>query len=198
MLNCSMLNRPFVSKSRNVTRQKIINWRTNLKFPSKPVISKEAHSFIESLICEKENRLGSTVDSPSVILTPNDPSTNRHRNSNGTRTLDKGGANEIKSHPWFRGIDFTNIHLQTPPFVPRLDSAGDTKYFEDDIDPNPLPAPDAGSPTATKDPMLKGEFGADNLEVRKQLAFQVRSSCFFLCSSSWLPQHSSSLLNSAR
>lgn len=158
-----LTERPFVSKSRNVTRQKIMNWRTNLKFPSRPLISKEAHSFIESLICEKENRLGSRGDALSSAIT----------NPNGTRTLDNGGANEIKSHPWFRGIDWSTIHLQTPPFIPELSSAGDTKYFEDDIHPNPLAAPDNGVVDGgTKDPMLKGEFGADNLDIRKQLAFQ--------------------------
>lgn len=44
------------------------------------------------------------------------------------------GANEIKAHPWFRGIDFANIHRQKPPFVPELKSDADCRYFDQDID----------------------------------------------------------------
>lgn len=160
-----------------------MNWRTSLKFPSRPRISKEAQNFIEMLICEKEDRLGYQSDSapsrPQSIVSPQRRQGPAHTTikGNGARALDRGGANEIKSHPWFRGIDFDTIHLQTPPFVPELSSPGDTRYFEDDIDPNPLPAPDAGAGgaavDATRDPMLKGAHGADNLDVRKQLAFQV-------------------------
>lgn len=49
----------FVSKSRHVTRQRILNWRSQLRFPTKPRISPEARDFIESLVCEPEERLGS-------------------------------------------------------------------------------------------------------------------------------------------
>lgn len=42
-----------------MTRQKILNWRTSLKFPPKPQISATARNFIESLVCEPEDRLGS-------------------------------------------------------------------------------------------------------------------------------------------
>lgn len=176
---------PFVSKSRNITRQKIMNWRTSLKFPSRPRISKEAQNFIEMLICEKEDRLGTQSDSApsrpqSAIFAQQGEAGRGAARGNGARTLDRGRANEIKDHPWFRGTDFDTIHLQTPPFVPELATPGDTKYFDDDIDPNPLAAPDAAGAAkdATKDPMLKGAHGADNLDMRKQLAFQVRSLSF--------------------
>lgn len=39
---------------------------------------------------------------------------------------------------WFKGLDFQTLHLQTPPFIPELRSPGDTRYFEDDIKPEPL------------------------------------------------------------
>lgn len=73
---------------------------------------------------------------------------------------------------WFRGIDFSTIHLQTPPFIPDLKDASDTRYFEDDIDPNPLAAPNGEDPEATKDPMLRNkDHGKHLMKVRKSLAF---------------------------
>ncbi len=52
---------PFVSKSRHLTRQKILNWKQTLRFPPKPRISREGQDFIARLVCEKEDRLGSTA-----------------------------------------------------------------------------------------------------------------------------------------
>ena len=48
--------------------------------------------------------------------------------------LFRSGAEMIKAHPWFRGVDFETIHQKTPPFVPQLSTPGDTRYFEDEID----------------------------------------------------------------
>ena len=39
---------------------------------------------------------------------------------------------------WFRGIDFKTIHLQDPPFQPELKDPSDTRYFDDDINDEPL------------------------------------------------------------
>ncbi|MBE3049005.1 hypothetical protein IMZ48_42205, partial [Candidatus Bathyarchaeota archaeon] len=41
-------------------------------------------------------------------------------------------AEDLKAHKWFRNIAWDSLHLQTPPFVPRIRSADDTQYFEDD------------------------------------------------------------------
>lgn len=48
------------------------------------------------------------------------------------------GAEDIKSHQWFKGIDFATLHLQEPPFKPQLKTPGDTRYFDDDIEDKPL------------------------------------------------------------
>ena len=42
---------------------------------------------------------------------------------------------------WFRGIDFKTIHLQDPPFQPELKDPSDTRYFDDDINDEPLRTP---------------------------------------------------------
>lgn len=60
---------------------------------------------VPSLVCNTENRLG------------------------------RGGADEIKSHKFFRGVDFNSLRLIRAPFEPKLSSNVDTTYFPtDEID----------------------------------------------------------------
>ncbi|BGP02329.1 hypothetical protein NBRC10513v2_005977 [Rhodotorula toruloides] len=163
---------PFVSKSRQETRAKIHNWRQALRFPSKPQVSREAQDLVRRLICEPEDRLGSR----STSARPNSILQNQRSGFLGDSHLGKDGAEDIKAHPWFRGLDFSTLHLQTPPFRPQLSSPTDTKYFDDDIPPEPLPAPEIApgvpAPDSTRDPLLKHPVeGPRLLEVRKELAF---------------------------
>ena len=39
-------------------------------------------------------------------------------------------ADDIKSHPFFRGVDWNSIRQVTAPFVPKLSSITDTTYFQ--------------------------------------------------------------------
>jgi protein-serine/threonine kinase len=41
-------------------------------------------------------------------------------------------VNQIKSHPFFYGADWNALRYIVPPFVPRLQSITDTKYFPTD------------------------------------------------------------------
>lgn len=34
----------------------------------------------------------------------------------------KTGANEIKAHPWFKGINWALLRNESPPYVPRRQS----------------------------------------------------------------------------
>ena len=43
--------------------------------------------------------------------------------------LGRSGANEIKFHPFFRGVDFQSLRTISAPFCPRLSSNVDTQYF---------------------------------------------------------------------
>ncbi|KAG8932846.1 hypothetical protein FRC03_000163 [Tulasnella sp. 419] len=164
---------PFMSNSRHVTRQKILNWKQSLKFPSRPRVSREAISFMEQLLCEPEDRLGSQTS--ASVTRPNSLAMQARRSgfiaSHGALgSVD--GAELLKAHPWFRGIDWTNIHKEEAPFKPNLRSPEDTRYFEDDIPPEPL-APANGAPAdATRDPLLRDKVHGDNImNVRKALAF---------------------------
>lgn len=60
---------------------------------------------IHSLVCNTENRLG------------------------------RGGAEEIKNHKFFRGVEFDTLRRIRAPFEPKLSSNVDTTYFPtDEID----------------------------------------------------------------
>ncbi|KCV68465.1 AGC/DMPK protein kinase [Fonticula alba] len=50
---------------------------------------------------------------------------------------------QIKAHPFFKGIDWETTRQQTPPIVPQLNGPEDTHLFEDDLFeiPPDLPAP---------------------------------------------------------
>lgn len=91
---------PFYSDDPMTTCRKIVNWRMFLKFPEEAPISAEARDLIERLLCDVDDRLGT-----------------------------KGGAAEIRRHPFFRGIDWENLcykrvrerrHLGAPPAPSRL------------------------------------------------------------------------------
>ncbi|CAE6478552.1 unnamed protein product [Rhizoctonia solani] len=161
MFECVYGYPPFVSNSRHVTRQKILNWRTSLRFPPRPKISREGVDLIARLLCEPEDRIGAQGGLPIAM--------NRRSGFLGG-SLD--GAADIKAHPWFKDIDFARIHEQQAPFKPELQRPDDTKHFDTDIAPEPL-APANGAPAdATKDPMLRHKVhGAHVLETRKAFAF---------------------------
>jgi len=92
---------PFCSEHPNETYRKIMNWKKTLIFPEETPISDEARDLIERLLCEQENRLGIN------------------------------GVEEIKAHPFFKGVDWNNLRMQRAPFIPQLSSPIDTSYFDE-------------------------------------------------------------------
>lgn len=55
----------------------------------------------------------------------------------------KGGAQEIKEHNWFRGVDWNMVKQKKiqPPWVPEIESSTDFQYFDE--------YPDSGQPLVT-------------------------------------------------
>ena len=91
---------PFCSKEINEVCFKIINWEKFLEIPEKAKLNDDTSDLIFRMLSNKENRLG------------------------------KNGADEIKKHPFFKGLDWNNIRKMTPPFIPKLKNEYDTSYFD--------------------------------------------------------------------
>ena len=53
---------------------------------------------------------------------------------------DRLELSKIKDHPFFKGINWDEIHLDTPPFLPEIKSADDFSNFEDDEELEPSKA----------------------------------------------------------
>lgn len=63
--------------------------------------------------------------------------------------LGRGGAQEIKLHRFFKGVDFNNLRRFRAPFEPRLTSEIDTTYFPtDDLEQQAKDAMDVDDPHA--------------------------------------------------
>ena len=78
--------------------------------------------------------------------------------------IGREGADEIKAHPFFAGIDWDRIRECDPPFVPQLKSIIDTAYFPtEDLEQ----VPQAVVSPETQVPDSSGAEGGD----KKDLAF---------------------------
>ncbi|GBG64201.1 hypothetical protein CBR_g40901 [Chara braunii] len=91
---------PFYADEPMTTCRNIVNWRQHLKFPEEAALSPEARDLISRLLCDVEHRLG-------------------------TR-----GTDEIKSHPWFRGVQWDKVYQMEPAYRPEVNSELDTQNFE--------------------------------------------------------------------
>ncbi|CAL1383294.1 unnamed protein product [Linum trigynum] len=91
---------PFYSDDPMSTCRKIVNWKTHLKFPEEAKLSPEAKDLISKLLCNVNQRLGTN------------------------------GADEIKEHPFFNGVDWNNIYHMEAAFTPEVNDELDTQNFE--------------------------------------------------------------------
>lgn len=89
------------SLQRHVTRQKILNWRQSLRFPTKPAVSREGIDLMQQLLREPEDRLGSQAASSTIR--PNSQIVNARRS--GFLTVIPGASND--------GADLIKVRL--PP-----------------------------------------------------------------------------------
>ena len=56
---------------------------------------------------------------------------NRLLERNPDKRLGHNGAEEIKQHPFFEGLDWTTLRNKEPPFIPKPTDIEDTSYFDD-------------------------------------------------------------------
>lgn len=90
-----------------------------------PFVSDRCKDLLRRLVQEPETRLS------SYRYRLKDQGMPMHA-AGGTSYVFFDDAEEIKAHKWFRNVPWDRLHLQTPPFVPRIRSPDDTQYFEDD------------------------------------------------------------------
>lgn len=91
---------PFYSDNPVDTCAKILHHKETLRFPQGCTLSAEAVNLIQCLLTDARHRLG-------------------------TRSPE-----DIRSHPWFRGVDWGAMHSYEPPFVPDVASPTDTRNFD--------------------------------------------------------------------
>ena len=79
---------PFFSDDPAITCQKILHWKKTFVIPPEANLSPAATDLLKKMIADPEERLG------------------------------KNGADEIKSHPFFDGMDWNTIRSKPSPNLP--------------------------------------------------------------------------------
>ncbi|KAK3680472.1 Serine/threonine-protein kinase [Vermiconidia calcicola] len=100
MFECLIGWPPFCAEEPHDTYRKIVDWPRHLNFPPDQQLGPEAEHFIRSLICDPSNRIGRVH-----------------------------GAAELKTHPFFHGVQWDGLRKIRAPFEPKLQSNVDTQYF---------------------------------------------------------------------
>lgn len=119
---------PFYADEPKITCQKILNWKRTFRVPKDANLSVEATDLIYKLVCDKELRLGGN------------------------------GADDIKAHPFFSGLNWDEIRTTQAPWVPALESDVDSKHFDkfEEIEPFYPPIPFHKKKNKRKDPNFIG------------------------------------------
>jgi serine/threonine protein kinase len=150
---------PFACENRQETKLKILKHRTTLSFPDDqygfPSLGSEVLDLMKRMLREKEERLSSPKyylnDYAYSQAEDNDtyrihgPADKSSKNYQGKHVY-SDDADDIKAHPWFKTIDWTQMNKKKPPFVPKVKGWEDTKYFDDDE-----PVSDMGSSSSEED-----------------------------------------------
>ena len=92
---------PFFCENPGDTCKKITKWKQYFSIPNEPPLSNEAKNLILRFVTYPQSRLGIN------------------------------GIEEIKKHPFFRGVDWDNIRSTKAPFIPQLKNDWDTHYFDE-------------------------------------------------------------------
>jgi len=93
---------PFYAENAMETCHQIVRFREFLSFPHDEVqISPAAEDLIRRFLCSNTERIG------------------------------MNGVEEIKSHPFFEGLNWNSLRQSHAPFVPKLEDATDTSYFDE-------------------------------------------------------------------
>lgn len=91
---------PFFADNPSETCQKILYWQKTLKIPKEAELSPEAADLLLRLMCDSDHRLG------------------------------KNGVQEIKDHPFFKGLDWTKVRDKKSLFIPKVKDEIDCTRFD--------------------------------------------------------------------
>lgn len=100
---------------------------------------------IRSIIQEKDSRLCSKRYTYRASA-----SGSRQNQDYSGRYVYPHDAEDIKTHKWFRDIQWDRLHAMVPPFVPNIKSLDDTHYFDEE-DPISDFSESVNTPPATAD-----------------------------------------------
>lgn len=144
MYECLIGWPPFCSETPQETYRKIMNFEQTLQFPDDIHISYEAEDLIRRLLTHADQRLG------------------RHNS-----------ADELKSHPFFRGVDWNSIRQVEAPYIPKLSSITDTRFFPTDELENVPDSPAMAQAAKQREQMMKQGMGinGNTQAVKEDLPF---------------------------
>lgn len=91
---------PFNADTPEETQMKVINYKRVLYFPDTARLKSNTKDIIQRLCCDQRQRLGCN------------------------------GVEEIKSHPYFKRVDWLNLRRAPAPYVPKIRYAEDTSNFD--------------------------------------------------------------------
>ncbi|XP_076311941.1 serine/threonine-protein kinase tricornered-like isoform X4 [Tachypleus tridentatus] len=126
---------PFCSDTPQETYRKVINWKETLMFPPEVPISNEPKDLIQRFCYEVERRMGS-----------------------------RGELEEVKEHPFFKGVDWEHIRERPAAILVEIKSIDDTSNFDEfpDVD---LQIPSA--PSFMEDPQNGKDWVFANYSFRR-------------------------------
>lgn len=144
MYECLYGHTPFACDNRQDTKLNILKHKSTLSFPQTTgkhnlPATFEALDLMMQLLQEKEVRLCSrkyanndfTRKMVAGFHIRHFATDKTHKDFSG-HFVYPDDADDLKRHAFFDGIDWENLHVTKPPFVPRVKSWEDTKYFDEE------------------------------------------------------------------
>jgi serine/threonine protein kinase len=145
LYECLYGRTPFYSENRQKTKESIVQHRTTLGFPTQERWARPTSEARRQLASPSDT----VIDLLQSILTEKDFRLSSRQYRHIGRRISAAAANssplakhvyandaeEIKLHKFFQKVSWSHLHMQQPPFVPRVkENQSITKYFEDEKD----------------------------------------------------------------
>ncbi|CAM1506721.1 Fc.00g063620.m01.CDS01 [Cosmosporella sp. VM-42] len=128
LYECLYGHTPFLAEEgRKETKQNILQHKTRFYFPQRPIASDKCKDLIFRLIQDKEFR----ICSKRYQIKDRGGFDGVEPSDFFGRYVFPDDAEDIKAHRWFKSIPWDRLQTLTPPFVPRIDNAEDTHYFDE-------------------------------------------------------------------